>query len=138
VLNLCKWSLSSLLVLLKKHERSVKKYSYTFCIKKHLVSHVSISAEPPSQRASCKTIFFNTTRATKRNLLTGFWRIYDPRALVFSKMMPLAELSPKQESPLKNSSIKIPFRQPPCSPPVSQRTSASPKYRRSVHLVLAN
>jgi hypothetical protein len=44
---------------------SIKKRSIT-------QAHVSLSAEPPPQRAPGTTNFFNTTRVTKRNLLAEF------------------------------------------------------------------
>jgi uncharacterized membrane protein len=55
----------------KKHTGSSKKYSHSFQ-KKTLKALACFSAELPSQRASDETRFFNTTRATKRNLLAGF------------------------------------------------------------------
>jgi hypothetical protein len=44
----------------------------------------SLSAEPPPQKDSGETRFFNSTRATTRNLLAGFLaQPRPPRALVW-------------------------------------------------------
>ena len=67
----------------KTHEQH-QKYPYSTSKKTAKYAFACFSAEPPSQRASDETHFFNTIRATTRNLLAGFlaqprppvWRSY--------------------------------------------------------------
>jgi hypothetical protein len=66
--------------ILKTHDQLQKNILIAF--KKTKFAFACFSAEPPSQRASDETRFFNTTRAPKRNLLAGFLAHHDPRALV--------------------------------------------------------
>ena len=58
-------------VHLEKHTNSTNNTPIVIP-KKNNVPLPAFSAEPPSQRASDETHFFNTTRATTRNLLAGF------------------------------------------------------------------
>jgi hypothetical protein len=57
----------------KTHEQLQQIFQYFFYLKNKKEAPASLSAEAPSQRDSGETRFFyNTTRATTRNLLAGF------------------------------------------------------------------
>jgi hypothetical protein len=55
----------------KKKEQQ-QKYRYIFIKKINKKAFSWFIAEPPPQRATDETHFFNTNRATTRNLLAGF------------------------------------------------------------------